>query len=218
MNPFYLVAVAAHEGRLPPEAHPTYYASPEFYERIRFIGSTAEADQLNILLAMLKRVALDVREARRTRELLESGIACLQFFGVANPVSLLTLRVGSPELDMLKQAVEENLNGPLCRAVQRVRRQRLRAIERAYQEEILLDRLRQSLPWPTSADFKADADQAREAQSALAGVVSAKREALRERYRTRMAALARGTAPSVRSRTELVISLALEALPPTSVQ
>lgn len=214
MNSFHAVAISAKEGRLSSQADIAYYASDAFYKRIRFQGKSGTEDQRQILLHMLGRIALDTRDARRMREYLEAGVACLQFFGVANPVSFLQLPRGSAELAELTAAVEANLTGPLAKAVQRVRRRRNAAGYRARQEDAVLARLRNTLPWPDSAAFKANREEAQSTQTALVEVLEEKCKQLRARHQTRCATLYAATAPGLRSWTDIVTDIALNVLKP----
>lgn len=207
MNPFYIVGVAAKDGRLPESMDAAYYASEAFYERIRFEGRTGAGDKLAALLFMMQHVALDPREASTDRKYLDNGVVWLKFFGVANPVPMDELPIGSAELGMVKEAVDINRNGPLGKAAARVIRRRANLSRRHVQEDRVLDRLRKSLPWPSPADFSKNPDAAREAQSGLIAVLDDKCAQLRDRYQTRVATLARATMPGIASWTELLIQL-----------
>ncbi len=216
MSSFYQVGIAARENKLPgvSAAAMRYYASDAFYERIRFVGSAGQADQLGILLFMLRHVALDPREDERSRLLLQGGCACLQFWGVSNPVPMLQVPVGSSAQKELQLAYDANLRGPLGRAVARVRRRRSNLGARHLQRDALHRLFYDSLPWPTSADFKVDAERARDLQQALGKQSQAYYAQLVDGYRTRMAALSRATCPSFDNWIDLVNGIATQVLTP----
>lgn len=215
MNPFHIVCNAAKEGRLPVSENAHYYASAKFRERVNFRGAEGVTDQLEILHHMLRHVALDPRHARGVQEYLAAGIVCLQFYGVSNPVPFLQLPIGSTELDRMAQAVNANLGrGPLSKAAARVARRRLNSARRSAQEDKVLGRLRNSLPWPGPTEFKANPEKARDAQRALVDILDNKRIQLRDRHQTRAAALSRGVMRGATSWTELVTKIALDALQP----
>lgn len=216
MNAFYQVAIAAKENRLPgvSGAAQDYYASAAFYERIKFVGPAGQADQLEILLFMLRHIAVDPRDNERTRLLLTGGCACVQFWGVANPVPMLHVPVGSPGHVALTHAYELNVSGPLARGVSRVRRRRSRLIERNRQLDTVHGEFYDNLPWPTTEDFKADAEHARAQQQVLGEQSRARRAQLVDRYQTRMAALSRATCPMFESWTDLVNGIAIQVLAP----
>lgn len=216
MNPFNYVSIAAREGRLAGVSESTllYYASPEFFERTKLNGPSAQADLVGITRFMLHSVALDPRDATRARDFLASGFVCLQFFGCANPIAPFHVAVGGADHLALVQAFDKNLSGSLAKAVRRVKRQRDRQWVRSLLEDKLLQNYRDSLNWPDSAAFRANAEQARATQEALGAAVWEKTRQLRECHQRRMAALTRGAAPAFDNWFALITGITFAVLTP----
>lgn len=214
MNPFYVVGIAAKENRLPASVDAAYYASDAFYKRIRFEGKSGTEDQRQVLLHALRRIALDTKDSALMRSALAVGVVNLYFFGVSNPVPWLELPVGSPELAELTAAVEANLTGPLAKAVNRVRRRRDCWNRRSRQEDVVIDKFRNSLPWPDSAAYKANREAALAAAEPLYEILKSKRVQLRTRHQARVAALSRATMPGLSNWNDVVMDIALGALKP----
>lgn len=219
MNAFYQVAIAAKENRLPDvsaEAQ-AYYASDAFAERSRLIGPTSEDDAVRVLLFMLQHVAVDPRDDERTRLLLEGGIACIAFWGVCNPIPMVTVHQGSTNHRALLDAYNANLKGPFARALTRLRRRRARLWEQSVFREAMYRRYYDAQPWPTPADFKADPEQARQQQGLLGLECQAYQKGLADRYATRLSKLNRATCPRYISWHDLILGIALNVLtPPTA--
>lgn len=213
MNEFYTISIHASEGRLLDTIDSQYYASDEFRQRSALKGPDAVSDQLAVTHYLLAKMALDPREKKKTAEYLDKGVVLLRFFGISNPVGWLEIDPLGAEMARLRLAIDVNLASTMNKAAHRVLKWR-RSLGRERQVDAVMDQFRITLPWPDAAAHKANSGKAREETDALIDVMNAKRVALRERRRTRLAALSRATAPTVANWMTLIQDIAINVLTP----
>lgn len=217
MNDFHDVCIRATEGRLhtsAAQAQKAYLASPEFRQRVELAGVLGEVDKFRISMHMLSRIALDPREVRASMDMLRKGVVRLRFFDYSNPVVMFEMDMSSPEFKLLVQAFEGNVMSAKFKAAVRVRKWRARTALRARHEDMVLDKLRAELPWPTSQDFKANRDKAQEAMEQCSARCRAKLLQVRDLRGSRLALLAKASAPGVGNWLELIEDIAVHALAP----
>lgn len=216
MSLFSTVIEKAKSGELPASVDHGYYASNEFRERASFEGPMATKDQVSILLYMMTRVALDPQVEASMRADLNRGYVILSFFGVTNPVPWVLLNPESPEVAALKAAMDENLTGPLNKAVNRVLKWRTmeRAVKRNAGEAGMMNKYRESLDWPTPEDYKKNREAATARSNALCDAMNRKLDALRDRRLLRLSLLSEASRPDMGGWYGLLEDVALHALTP----
>lgn len=214
MNPFTLLLVLARRDELEPEFDASYYRSETFRQRLSFTGADGIQDKVAIQLYLLSRLALDPAHTADTLSRMDQGLVLLYFFEFTNPIPVLELAPGSPEWLHLREAILANLASPRVRQVHRVRYWHDRR-ERSYRQECaVLDRLRETLPWPTPMEWKQDRAMAESRMQALCQEMNRKAVDLRNRRQNRMALLRSSTAPGVGSYLDLLKAIALHVLTP----
>lgn len=213
MSPFYAVCNSAKQGNLALHPRAGYLASDAFRKRIEFEGDAGRDDKVRVSLHMLKSCALDHRHSDRVLDNVKKGFIYLNFFGVSNPVTMFDIPPGEMRAALVA-AVEENLSSRMYEVSKRVSKWRGRVTERGRHEDAVRDRFRQQQAWPTAADFKADRDAAQKQQDAMCVQINAHMDAVRSLRNTRLAKLANGAQPGVKSWTDFLVDIALSALPP----
>lgn len=171
MNAFMPIRHAAANDSLPQDLQHLrdWLRSEEFAERTDLRGEHGAETALRISLYLLDRLALDPRRAPETMAFLGDGIIQLDYFGVANPVPILRLELGSTQLETLKKAVEANIAGPRYRKALHTLHQREPRAVRRREDWVsrLVDEKRSAMDWPTAEDFRANPSRARERQDVL---------------------------------------------------
>lgn len=206
MNAMQDIHVRARQGSLAGHAHESYLASEAFAQRLAFVGEQGVADKVAMVLYMLKHVALDPRQLDSGLAALERGTVHLNFFGWSNPVPMLEVH-RAEDLESIRQAVKANAGGALFRAALRVIKWRGRQAAGERGRNAVMARVRAGIVWPTGRD-----DASRQEQERLVALLNTRADALRDRRRTRMAALSGAAGPRSAGWTEFLAAMAGDAL------
>lgn len=219
MNCFNIVSVRADEGTLsikvPPEvASKLNSESFRSFSDLRPIES--EEQRIAVLSYMLTAVAIDPREIESTRKNLAKGVVMVRFFGVGCPVPMFFLDPDDPKLLSLMAQAERNIESPMMDAARRVLK--WRDSKRTYLLNCLINTrervLRDTLSWPSSEDFRVDAEAAREKRTALYAELDRHRAEVHGRRMARLRMFSQRAAPGVKTWTEFLEDVCLRVLLP----
>ncbi len=148
---------------LPLAAKPTTAPRLPDVSRIDELATSSHpALQVEALLYMLERFPLAPDEVPRMLQGVTRGVVRLCFLELSSPVPVLYEVPGHPALERLRQAIERNQQLPQFRAAQALQKWKsLHKLGNYHRwERVCMDRHRQSLPWPTSLDYRTDREAA----------------------------------------------------------
>lgn len=140
-------------------------ASPDFAQLTDFDSPDTLPMQVSALLYMLSRYPLNPTEVPRMKEQLPGGVVRLDFFELSSPVPVLYLVPGHPALTLLQAALEINIQMPQYRAASAMAKWKsLEKLGNYHRwERTCMARYRDTLPWPTSLDYKDNREAAKKA-------------------------------------------------------
>lgn len=182
MTPFADIISRARLGAFPdaPELA-QLIRTQDFAQITDFSGEDNRAMQVEALLYMLANYPLTPSEAPRMLQDLDRGVVRLDFLTLSNPVPVFYEVPGHPALEQVRAALKNNMTTSKFRAAKAW--QKWKALEKlgAYHkwENACLKRHRDSLPWPTSADYRQDSDRARQMSSVCGDSVRLHEQELR---------------------------------------
>lgn len=221
MNEFQPIIFLARSGNHRVLSQIPYYSSEAFAQRSDLVRNEDPTDKVNVLLYMLKRIALHPEELVAIQRNLEHGLVHLRFFGYSNPVTVFWLNKDVPEhlamLHQLKAALLENSQSRQFKAAQRIlvwRTPKKAHVRDCWQRKVEA-RLREKLPYPTTEDYRASYEGARQREAEVAAQFRLLADKCRDRRNTRLAKLASFChTADVTSYYELLERLALDVLTP----